>query len=202
MRYIGDIHGKWDQYAKVIKDCDESVQVGDFGMGFINRNPHKEKRINDNLNTAMSKGNHRYIRGNHDDPAVCKQDPRCISDVSYENGTMYIGGAHSIDQAWRTIGVDWWEDEELSYNDLGLAIQTYEQVKPRIMVTHDGPDEICKQLFSYNKEYPSRTRSAFNTMFEIHKPDIWIFGHWHINTRKTILGTEFICLGELEYLDL
>jgi hypothetical protein len=39
-------------------------------------------------------------------------------------------------------------------------------------------------------------------MFSIHKPDLWIFGHWHCDADEVIDGTRFICLNELSYVDV
>ena len=58
--------------------------------------------------------NHKFIRGNHDDPQACREHPYWIKDGLIENDIMYIGGAWSIDREYRTEGVSWWRDEELS----------------------------------------------------------------------------------------
>jgi hypothetical protein len=39
-------------------------------------------------------------------------------------------------------------------------------------------------------------------MLEIHKPDLWIHGHWHWNYWMIHQGVQFIGLGELSYVDL
>jgi hypothetical protein len=112
---------------------------------------------------------------------------------------MYIGGALSIDRHWRIEGEDWWVDEEDSYQELMDLIDKYEEYKPSIMMTHDAPDIIARQLFNfYTDANESRTRTAFDTMFEIHKPDAWFFGHWHKTKHLNVLGTEFMCLNELD----
>ena len=48
----------------------------------------------------------------------------------------------------------------------------------------------------------SRTRQALDAMFDIHKPDLWLFGHWHDSQDRNVMGTRFICLNELEYKDI
>ena len=45
---------------------------------------------------------------------------------------------------------------------------------------------------------PSRTRQAFQAMFEAHQPDLWVFGHWHHSFDGVLDGTRFVCLNELE----
>lgn len=206
---IGDIHGKWEQYARILHDhkgkIDRSVQVGDFGWGFSDQEAFGQSRV-EQLHESMEQGDHTYIRGNHDNPEMCKHHKYCIDDVTYEGdtGIMFVGGANSIDKHYRLLhGWDWWEDEELDYKDLQLAIDTYEQVKPRIMVTHEAPESIVPQLFPwYRKEHPSDTRVAFQHMLEIHKPELWVFGHWHTSANKVIDGTQFVCLKELETMEV
>ena len=34
MRFIGDVHGKFTQYKRLIADVPASIQVGDMGVGF------------------------------------------------------------------------------------------------------------------------------------------------------------------------
>ena len=97
---------------------------------------------------AMMRGNHRFIRGNHDNPAECRK--HCHSGsrtvVSRKNDTMFIGGAVSIDRVWRQEGYNWWPDEELSITPLNILVDRYLDIRPRIMVTHDCPEEVAAEL--------------------------------------------------------
>lgn len=211
MRFIGDIHGKVTPYLDLIADCEESVQVGDFGMGFLGTYNL------DRAHAAHADGNHRFIRGNHDDPAICSESTGWIKDGTYDEarGMMFVGGAWSIDHAYRKahearFGVkSWWEDEELTVPELARIHAEYVYRKPTIMVTHDAPMQVSKELFFDSGKYrmmgphqSTRTAEALQAMFYEHKPDIWIFGHWHFNEVKKIDGTEFICLAELEHIDI
>ncbi len=200
MIYIGDIHGKWERYLDIIARHPASIQVGDFGLGFPGERPEARARLED----GIAKGDHRFIRGNHDNPETCFSVPYHIPSGTFEDGRFFIGGAHSIDRAWRREEWDWWEAEEHGYQELMDLITEYEKLRPSIMVTHDAPDFIARQLFPFYKDptNESRTRQALQTMYEIHKPDLWIFGHWHQSVKRNILGTEFICLNELETLEL
>jgi len=200
MLLIGDVHGKWNSYIEKVANHEESIQLGDFGVGFT----REDRKRKENLDKFLSENKgHRFIRGNHDNPAVCKQHPNYINNGTFENGMMFIGGAFSIDKAWRVPGEDWWHDEEDSYQELMEVIVQYEKNKPSIMITHDAPDIVARQMFPfYTDANESRTRSAFETMFEIHKPDAWFFGHWHQTKSLNILGTEFMCLNELDTFEL
>jgi hypothetical protein len=216
-RIVGDIHGKVMDYkfyslgigrtrsGKEIS-VDRSIQLGDFGMGFA-----KSPYWNENMQQWFEDNpGHRFIRGNHDDPAVCKTMPGYIPDGRVEGHSMFIGGAWSIDHAWRTAGVNWWEDEECSIEQFNQLIDTYTIVRPRVMFTHDCPTEAAIELFQKSgllfggagaKLENTRTASALQAMYEIHQPDFWFFGHWHHTVDMKLGNTRFHCLGELDYID-
>jgi hypothetical protein len=205
--FIGDVHGKFWKYGKLIKKRKDTIQVGDMGVGFFRAggmgDHYEYAALQNPPHHAMMEGNHRFIRGNHDNLTVCAKHSQYIADGTIENDMMFIGGAFSIDRAWRTEGLDWWADEELSYLELGDLITKFLEVKPRIMVTHECPDSITNLLMNGMKlDIPSRTRQAFDSMWVAHKPEYWIFGHWHKSFNQNIMGTQFVCLNELETFDL
>lgn len=197
MRYIGDIHGRLESHRRIIKEVSESIQVGDFGLGF---KPNTAIYVDKYLESF--KGNHRYIRGNHDNLSVCKESKYWIPDGYIENDTMFIGGANSIDKQYRVEHIDWWRDEELSSKELYKLLDLYILNKPKMMVTHDCPNQIASLLKENIYREETITRQAFDIFFENHKPEIWIFGHWHLSFDKVVDGTRFICLDVLEYIDL
>lgn len=208
IRFIGDVHGKILSYKKIIDDCESSVQIGDFGVGFY---PLEKNKIFKDV-----KGNHRFIRGNHDNPCLCKvqKTPKWISDGTIENfkncDIVYIGGAYSIDKNQRTPMVDWWENEELSENEFEKIKKQltpyFENEKPIIFVTHDAPsiaaDVLAKNL-NIRTKIINRTSHYLNEIFLNfkNKPKFWIFGHWHKNFDYVIDGTRFLCLAELSFID-
>lgn len=207
IRFIGDVHGKFSRYRKLIKDVDRSLQVGDFGVGFYS--PLTEKAYSNPPYHHMAKGQHYFIRGNHDNPRVCKSHPFWVKDGGSafgRNDIFCVGGAMSIDKDRRTEGYDWWQDEELSYTQLCSVMDVYETVKPGVVVSHECPESVisrvCHEAGIYKYDIPSVTRRCFDNMLEIYRPDVWIHGHWHHSYRMVHRGTEFIGLGELEHLDL
>ena len=206
MRFIGDVHGKWKQYKRIIKDVDDSIQVGDLGVGFYSKRGPKVGQIADNPpHYAMVRGNHRFIRGNHDNPFECSKHSQWIEDGYHDevNDIFFVGGALSIDKAFRIEDWDWWSDEELSTEVLYNLLDKYLLIKPKIMVTHDCPDSVSDILFLRQRfKEKSRTGQALTAMFNACQPKLWIHGHWHIPSDTNINGTRFICLGELEYIDI
>ena len=186
----GDIHGDMKFWKKLIEetDCDMSIVVGDFGAGFI--------KVPDENKVPLK---HKFIRGNHDNPQACKDSSRWIPDGTYwpDLKMMFVGGAWSIDKDYRTPFIDWWPDEELSYEELENMIDQYLINKPEIMITHDCPHSIAEKLFKGMSSYPikaTRTSYALDVMLKGHRPKMWGFGHWHESKNKSIDGTQFICL--------
>ena len=204
-RLIGDIHGHWYDYQLLTNDiAHSSVQLGDFGIGF--NGPYWEDRVVD----YHASGQHKFIRGNHDCPSTCKAAmPGYIPDGTIENDVMFIGGAWSIDWQYRTEGVNWWREEELSYSELDALIAKYEKAKPRIMITHDCPTLAAYHMFIKDGDalagrtvHLTRTGEALRAMFELHQPENWYFGHWHKTKTMEINGTTFQCLGINDYMDV
>lgn len=209
IRLIGDVHGKFAQYKTIIKNGPSSIQVGDMGVGF--------RRTLDGINgnagefsanppyDLMAARDARFIRGNHDNPAVCDSHTQCISDGSIECGVMFVGGAQSVDRSWRTEGYDWWPDEELSVAELNDMVDLYIEAKPRVMITHDCPEEVAEAMEAHSGrkklDFKSRTRQAFQAMWSAHSPELWVYGHWHYSFDHVLRGTRFVCLAELEYRD-
>lgn len=180
MLIIGDVHGKVDKYLEIIKCDDPTLQLGDMGFDY-------SFMTGQNVKNCFFKGNH----DNYD-----QYSPYDLGDYGVHRGIYYVRGAYSIDYFYRTVGVDFWVNEQLSYQEMSDAIQDYSSVKPDIMVTHDCPYRFAYDYFGYNDR--TITRLGLNCMYEIHKPKLWIFGHHHKSIDVTINGVRFICLNELE----
>jgi len=161
------------------------VQVGDLGIGF----PKSQSN-------SFRKKFH-FIRGNHDNPDICRKHPNYLGE--FGNTTIdgrdifFISGAFSIDREYRTEGVDWWSEEELSMLQCREVMEMYLETKPEIVVSHDGPQQATHNLL-IGQPLSTRTGQLLSSMFTFHKPKYWIFGHWHKNWRAEIEGTNFICL--------
>lgn len=200
MRFIGDIHGDvLGGYMPLIAGAKESVQVGDFGIGFLD-----DYDIIDDLHQS---GQHKFIRGNHDDPELCKECLGWIEDGTYDTdrSIMYVGGAWSIDWRLRTPGYTWWLDEELDDDKFQDIMDEYVKHKPRVMVTHDAPESISFNMFIEGKGKPwfrTRTGEWLERMWQEHQPEVWLFGHWHLDRDEVVNDTRFVCLGINSYLDL
>jgi len=202
---IGDVHGKTNQYQKMLRQKyagQRTFQLGDMGIGFKNT-PGLHKDI-------MVGGDHKWIRGNHDDPEKCAMmvDRGYAGEYGYYSDIQmfFLGGAFSIDYAWRVPGVSWWAGEELSYPELVKAIELYVEKKPRIVATHEAPMAaatwmLTQVLGGFRTEKldcgGSRTAVALQQMFDAHKPEEWVFGHYHVDKSFMWKDTKFTCVNEL-----
>ncbi|QIG70675.1 putative metallophosphoesterase protein [Rhizobium phage RHph_I1_18] len=198
--FIGDIHGYWDRvlepFMEQIGTEAPVIQVGDVGIGF---GDDSTAACFDDQFAAYQ--NLVFIRGNHDNPKEIANSSHYIEDGHFDGQIMYIGGANSIDRQWRTEGLDWWPEEELSYEELIDMIDKYAFIKPEVMVTHECPESVFAH-FPGMYPIPSRTRQALDSMFAIHQPKIHIFGHYHIDFDQVINGTRFICVNQYKAIQL
>ncbi len=190
MRIIGDVHGLIPDYLNLRAHADESIQIGDMGLGFkgVALPPSRE---------------HRFFRGNHDSPQACREHESYMGDWGYDaaKSLFWFSGADSIDRHLRREGVSWWRDEQLSGGEFQEALDLYEQVKPRIVLSHDGPQAFIEAAFHIDAR--SLTRQALQRAYELWQPSIWVFGHHH---RKfdyvSPEGTHFVCLPEMGFMDI
>lgn len=191
---IGDVHGKYDKYYQIIEKHPFTIQLGDFGFKY------------DTLKN-LDPNNHKIIGGNHDNYDKIKDVPHYLGDYGFTTvggvSFFYYRGAYSIDRQHRTIGIDWWSNEENNIDTFLKARELYREVKPDVVLTHDCPESVSLYLLSpYAKIYQNITGWALQELFSIHQPKIWRFGHHHNSWNMTINGTDFRCLNELEIEDI
>lgn len=77
------------------------------------------------------------------------------------------------------------------------------------IVTHTCPTSIeeiignPRTLQQYGLDnFTSKTNELLQCMLDVHRPSVWVFGHFHTSWNKSIGGTEFRCLNELEAFKL
>lgn len=200
MIFIGDVHGKWQEYLALIKKCNESIQLGDFGFGFPNY-----------TRLPIDFGEHFFIRGNHDSPEECAKHNNYLGDYGWykrnpythmaDPNLFFVSGAWSIDSQWRTIGKTWWPNEEIAESEFEKICDLYESVinGPEIVVSHEAPECVLPHILGSHKDIvKTRTSRLLQSLFEIKQPMIWLFAHYHVNLDMKAEGTRFVCLPELE----
>jgi len=217
LRIIGDIHGIYTNrgagrnYLNLIQKPQFSLQIGDFGFDY---------RILERVDADK----HRVLLGNHDHYEQFRNYPHFLGDFgTHSFGAFkffYIRGGRSVDQWARQSRIDWFFEEELNYGQSQGALNAYESEKPEIVITHECPSEIIPFVIRNDWGIPaSNTAKLLQACYEIHRPKIWIFGHFHRNwvidytgVGVTIKGktidngprpaTKFICLDELAFIDV
>lgn len=188
MLVIGDVHGNINSFEKIIyQHKGDSIQLGDFGF----------KKHHDYFLNNFDLESNSVLFGNHDYYPYLRE-PHSLGDYGCDHlgELFFVRGAYSIDKHIRTIGVDWFENEEMTYQTFKDVINKYELVKPKIVISHDCPQSLRESLFGIHEK--SMTSNGLQAMFEIHQPDLWIFGHHHKSKNVNINGTNFRCLAELE----
>jgi predicted phosphodiesterase len=204
LRLIGDVHGAYRPYLNLLKDASYSLQVGDLGMDY--------QPI-----TLVNHKRHRAIAGNHDcyEPghSYFRNHPIFLDDFgTYKvpdfGSVFYVRGAWSIDHFPRQLAMEqghapcWWAAEELEVGQLNEAIALYEQLKPDFVVTHEAPLSRVPDLtdpsfairFGYNGIIKTKTNQTLERMLEIHQPEVWVHGHYHVRHEQKVGRTRFICL--------
>lgn len=190
---IGDLHGKYKRYHEIIREKDRhpyTIQVGDFGFDYGTVfNVDDEK--------------HKIIGGNHDHYGRIIHIPHYLGDYGFTtlNGISFFfyRGAYSIDRQYRTIGIDWWEEEQNNIETFMKARELYREIKPDIFLAHDCPDFMVPQYIGpYAKRYENITGWALGELYKIHQPKLFIHGHYHVSKTTQYGDTKFVCLNELE----
>jgi predicted phosphodiesterase len=190
---ISDVHGKYDRYYKIIRQADRypyTVQLGDFGFKY------------DTLKN-VDPNHHKIIAGNHDNYNKIVDIPHYLGDFGYTTLNdvefFYYRGAYSIDRQYRTIGIDWWSNEENNIEAFQAARELYREKKPKIVITHDCPEFMVPHYIGMTgRIYQNMTGWALGEFYNNHQPDLWIHGHYHLSKTTQYGNTKFVCLDELE----
>ena len=217
LRIIGDVHAKFQDYIALTKGCDYSIQVGDMGFDY------SELR-------AINQDNHKFIGGNHDNYDRYYGSPYVVEStittgMSRDYGTathggldfFFLRGGFSIDWKQRQKSYlmggakSYWDNEELSMEEMEMALWQYQKMKPDVVITHECPRSISQyvgdnkilEMFGYNPQrFTTKTSELLEMMFQSHQPKRWYFGHYHNNWASKINGTWFTCIDELSYVEL
>ena len=190
---LGDVHGKYKRMHEIIREKDRHehiVQIGDLGFDFSTL---------DNVDPDKFK----IVSGNHDNMDKIINIPHYLGDYGYTtlNGISFYfyRGAYSIDRQYRTIGIDWWEEEQNNIETFMKARELYREIKPDIFLAHDCPDFMVPQYIGpYAKRYENITGWALGELYKIHQPKLFIHGHYHVSKTTQYGDTKFVCLNELE----
>lgn len=213
MWFLGDCHCEFKTYnwilnkmmqskgSEQVKGLDCSLQVGDMGL-FFGEDVEALQGI------SMQ---HRFIRGNHDNPELCRTIPNCMPDWGYDEytGIFWVSGGFSIDAAERqrifkrkeVKAPVWWHDEEIAKEEHKKICKAYAEAEPKILVSHMGPPAIKAIALPWmdpKQKNQSNTEALLYDLWCIYPPDLWICGHYHKRIEWNAGKTDFVVLNEMK----
>ncbi len=202
MLIVGDVHGNTKDYYNLVRDAEYSLQLGDLGFA-----------SNYKVLSDLNSDNHKVVAGNHDDYPIIESGtyPHFLGDYGcLEFGGLseafYVRGGRSIDYKYRKLGFDYFEQEELTYLQGYKCLEEYQRVKPKIVFSHECPSSVICMFPSrkWDGEWirPSHTSHILQAMLEVHEPELWMFGHYHLSRNEMFGKCNFVCLAELETYEL
>lgn len=213
---IGDIHGEFGALNSFInkKKPEIAINVGDFGYfpkwSWEMHHPGKKRNKFSKIATPNI-GNTKlfFVEGNHEDheslmslktneiyPNVYYMKRGSILTLPDGRNVLFMGGAKSHDKEMRTIGIDWFEGEELTQNDV-LSVDP--NTKIDIVISHTAPVEFEIEKFIIGGAIKANdfSRKALSYILNTFNPSLWYFGHWHQELSGFTKGCRWTALNHI-----
>ena len=115
---------------------------------------------------------------------------------------LTIGGAYSIDKAWRRPYISWWPEEAITRSDINKAKRNLATHKNKVdyILTHCAPTPIHQTIarqekftpHSHGKKPETQNEALLQEINEIAGFKRWYFGHYHID--REFEDGRFVCL--------
>ena len=198
MIILSDVHGDIETCERVAKEHpNETVlQLGDIGVGFnvpkFIGHPYRYDGKPVWQAVLNLPKNFWFFVGNHDNRSLASDLWNCLGNYGEFKDIFFVSGADSIDKDRRTLGVDYWPDEELNHQQASDCLELWEQSKATTIIAHDCPQRIAEgYMLIYDRSY---TRNLLDAMVKARKPNLVIFGHHHRKLNISLDGTRYICL--------
>lgn len=202
---VGDIHGnfRWlDIVARATQalapDVTTMLQLGDWAM-----DPDTTDEALDGTGIEriyVTLGNHEPwdqitpLLDSHPDAAIRVSKitwllPRLAHMAIGGRRVLSLGGATSVDRAWRVEGSSWWRDEEITGDSVSRAIAGG---PADLMLTHESPARTpvraVREILRTNPfGFPEDARAASATsrarvteVWDAVRPELLIHGHMHM----------------------
>lgn len=183
---VGDVHGEFGRLNELInrRSPDIIICCGDFGYwpDVVWCEPLTNIKLQGAKKLLFCDGNHENhwaLQNRESDelaPGIIYMPRGSTYQLEDGRNIMFMGGAHSIDKAFRKLGYDWFPEETISQKDLtGLP-----DVKVDIFITHTCPAELLVNLIPHDpRKTPEPSNYALTALWKEYMPSLWFFGHWH-----------------------
>lgn len=204
--FLGDTHANLGFITRAFgraweQECEAIIQVGDFGWWPRHRDA---LRFIDGVADLANDLPLYFVDGNHEDHDTLPHD-RSVP-IELRSGLTYLprgsvlelgdsrilgfGGAVSVDQDWRTPGVNWFDTEISNAEQRLLALS---RTEIDIVVAHDAPHGTSLSL-----TYPTTPQIEAQSMvhrefcrelLDVLSPTLWVAGHYHQRATTQIGST-------------
>jgi Icc-related predicted phosphoesterase len=207
---IGDLHNAFGRLndlinKKKVSGLEMVICCGDFG--YWPNKPWAEPLTNikpQGIPILWCDGNHEdhwAIKDRETDELVplVFYKPRGSTHVLPDGRRiLFMGGADSIDKHRRTEGDTWFREEVITQSDF----KNLPDEKIDIFITHTCPAELHKTMvMRYPEKYMEPSNHALSKLWEMYKPKLWYFGHWHQYKFGELDGTQWFALGAPQFRD-
>ncbi len=241
--FLGDTHGNLRWVELRLKDLHDAgitlvFQVGDWG-GYWPSNDSPKFRYRVNKLLAQYGMKLLVTLGNHEDYAQIEKnlkevksgtwkgflwDERTPQIRYFKRGQVWefsgvrfqsLGGAASIDRAYRTPNRSWWEGEKITLEDIYNTNENARNTEGEIdvFIAHDifasaniwpNGGEGAGGWSLTDLAYAQTSRDALQMVVEVVKPKLWFFGHYHfrvegeselVDVTGAKFTTKFACLN-------
>lgn len=223
-----------DKHMKGEIHIDFAIIAGDFGF-IWKSGPGHGLDEDDFANMVAYFGKYDFITffvpGNHENYNVLDRLPRKIVNgalcaeiipnklymidrgeiITLNNKTfLCIGGALSIDKAWRKENISWWPQELINEQDIKIAKENLKKRGNKVdyVITHTAPEDIATLTLmrSFEREpvyYDKKKDPSCAYLSEIKDITIykkWYFGHFHVDADD--LPDSFVAMYDnVHYID-
>jgi Icc-related predicted phosphoesterase len=223
---VGDTHGQ-SGLAKRLSNYAANtghqmiLQVGDFGFGW-----HKDSQGNDTWLMEVNKAaidaeiEWCWIDGNHDNhPLLWSKDHDMSATTYWPRGSTatfggvscgFLGGGVSVDKQWRKVGKSWWPTEEVSDDELDVAIAQFLLNRTKLVFSHDAPIMASALKHGLDRreqgfQWPTdallqsdRHRDKLQRVLDRIQPELWVHGHYHYSYTEQLGKTLVVGLANAD----
>ena len=220
----GDTHGLWGLTERLrniknaLSENDYLVILGDFGCiwNIEDNKIQKELKMLENISSNIDY-KILFLDGNHENFKRLNEFPEeewnggrihVISDKIYHLMRGYVfnidnknilvcGGGTSIDKYFRTQDVSWWEEENITDNDINRIKESLIPYNNQVdyIFTHCAPELYAKKVLKKNGQtyYKDQNCVLLDSIRKTVKRKKWFFGHYHFNDTNE---SKYMCLYE------